>query len=83
MIHPVKKMFQHLTERGMSQINFRDRDAINYITDLLTEFVHIKNMYRLGVESGAHLEYIWELTQAVRDAPARTGNRRGAERRRV
>ena len=70
MIHPVRKMFQHLTERGMSQINFRDRDAINYITDLLTEFVHIKNMYRLEVESGAHLEYIWELAQAVRAAPA-------------
>ena len=68
MIHPVRQLFQQLTERGMSQLNVRDRDTIDYITNLLTEFVHIENMYRLKDESGAQLEYVCDiLAQASRE----------------
>ena len=63
MIHPVRQIFQQLTERGMSQLNVRDRDTIDYITNLLTEFVHVENMYRLKDESGQRLEYICDILE--------------------
>lgn len=61
MIHPVRQMFQQLTERGMGQLHVHDRDTIDYITNLLTEFVQIDNMYRVRDESGRRLEYIYEI----------------------
>ena len=45
--HPVRRLFLQLTERGLSQLNLHDRDTINYITNLLTEFVNIENMHRI------------------------------------
>ena len=68
MNHPVRELFLQLTERGMSQLNMRDRDTIEYITNLLTNFVQADNMYRLKDESGRRLEYICDiLEQASRE----------------
>ena len=50
--HPIRALFQKLTERGMGQLNLHDRDTIQYITNLLTEFVQLENMYRIKDESG-------------------------------
>jgi hypothetical protein len=66
--HPIRHLFQELTERGMSQLNYRDSDTIQYITNLLTEFVHIENMYRIKDESGRRLHHVCEmLEQASRE----------------
>jgi len=63
--HPIRAFFQRLTERGMGQSNLHDRDTIQYLTNLLTEFVQIENMYRIKDESGRRMRYIFEmLTQA-------------------
>ena len=63
--HPIRDLFRRLTERGMGQLHLHDADTIQYITNLLTEFVHIGNMYRIQDESGRRLKYIFEmLTQA-------------------
>jgi hypothetical protein len=63
--HPVRVFFQQLTERGMDQLNLHDPDTIQYITNLLTEFIQIENMYRIQDESGRRLQYVFEmLTQA-------------------
>jgi hypothetical protein len=63
--HPIRAFFQQLTERGMGQLNLHDRDTIQYITNLLTEFIQIENMYRIKDESGRRLQYVFEmLTQA-------------------
>jgi hypothetical protein len=49
----------------MGQLNLHDPDTIQYITNLLTEFVQIENMYRFKDESGRQLRYAFEmLTQA-------------------
>ena len=61
MIHPVRQIFQQLTERGMSQLNVSDRDTIEYITNLLTDFVHIENMYRHKDESGRRPPYLFDM----------------------
>src|SRR5436189_6352733 len=63
--HPIRAFFQQVTERGMGQLNLHDPDTIQYITNLLTEFVHIENMYRIKDESGRRVQYIFDmLTQA-------------------
>lgn len=63
--HPIRALFRKLTERGMGQLNLRDPDTIQYITNLLTEFVQIENMYRIRDEAGTRARYLFDmLTQA-------------------
>src|SRR5215467_8215088 len=63
--HPIRLLFRQLTERGMGQLNLHDRDTIQYITNLLTEFIQMENMYRVKDESGRRVEYLFDiLTQA-------------------
>src|SRR6516162_9973427 len=63
--HPLRALFQQLTERGMGQLNLRDPETIRYITNLLTEFVQIDNMYRIRDEAGRRVHYLFDrLTQA-------------------
>src|SRR5438067_2321240 len=63
--HPIRALFQQLTERGMGQLHFRDQETIGYITNLLTEFVQIENMYRIKEDTGRRVEYLFDmLTQA-------------------
>src|SRR5438034_2590540 len=63
--HPIRPLFQHLTERGMGQLNLHDPDTIDYITNLLTEFVPLENMYRVKDETGRRVQYLFDmLTQA-------------------
>jgi hypothetical protein len=63
--HPIRSFFQQLTERGMGQLNLHDPDTIEYITNLLTEFIQIENLYRFKDESGRQLQYVFEmLTQS-------------------
>jgi len=63
--HPIRILFQRLTERGMHQLNLHDSDTIQYITNLLTEFVQIENMYRIKDGAGRRLQYLFDmLTQA-------------------
>jgi hypothetical protein len=63
--HPIRLLFQQLTERGMGQLNLHDPETIQYITNLLTEFVQIENMYWIKDASGRQVQYLFDLlTQA-------------------
>lgn len=59
--HPIRALFQQLTERGFGQSNLHDRDTIQYVTNLLTEFVHVENMYRVRDETGRRQEYLFDM----------------------
>ena len=59
--HPIRAFFRQLTERGMGQLNLHDPDTIQYITNLLTEFIQIENQYRFKDESGRRMEYLFEM----------------------
>jgi len=49
----------------MGQLNLHDSETIEYVTNLLTEFVQIENMYRIRDESGRRMQYLFDmLTQA-------------------
>jgi len=66
--HPLRLLFLQLTERGMSQLNLRDQDTIHYVTNLLTDFVHIENMYRVKDESGRRLHNVFEILEEAGEA---------------
>ena len=59
--HPIRVLFHQLTERGFGQSNLHDRDTIQYVTNLLTDFVHVENMYRIKDDSGRRIEYLFEI----------------------
>ena len=59
--HPIRTLFRQLTERGLGQSNLHDRDTIQYVTNLLTDFVHVENMHRVKDESGRRIEYLFEI----------------------
>src|SRR5688572_13103833 len=61
--HPVRAMFQQLTVRGMSQINVHDEDTIDYVANLLTEFVCSENLYRVRDGHGNRVEYVCDILE--------------------
>ena len=66
--HPIRNLFQELTERGMGQLNLHDPDTIQYITNLLTEFVHAENMYRIKDKDGRRQEYLFSMLAQASEA---------------
>jgi len=66
--HPIRAMFHQLTERGMNQLNLRDKDTVQYIANLLIDFVHVENMYRVKGPSGERLEYVCDLLERAANA---------------
>jgi hypothetical protein len=66
--HPIRLFFRELTERGLSQQKLRDADTIQYVTNLLTDFVQIENMYRVHDESGRRVEHLFELLEHAGNA---------------
>jgi hypothetical protein len=59
----------------MEQVNLRDLETIQYIANLLTEFVPVETMHNLGQSTGRPLQYLPEMLQ-------QTGEGAPAERRR-
>lgn len=59
--HPIRALFRELTKRGMGRLQLHDPETIQYLTNLLTEFVHIENMFRIKDENGRRTEYLFEM----------------------
>jgi hypothetical protein len=68
--HQVRHLFWTLAERGMSQLTPSDQQVVQYLADLLTEFIHVGNLKRIANVSGERLEYFSEmLGEAMRQVP--------------
>jgi hypothetical protein len=63
-------MFRSLTEMSFEQIDLRDRDLMRYVADLLVEFVHVDNLYRLRDEQGRRLESLVDMLIDMRQQGA-------------
>ncbi|RMF88233.1 MAG: hypothetical protein D6736_10995 [Nitrospinota bacterium] len=63
--HPIRKVFHTLTDISCDQVGVKDRDIIGYISDLLVEFVHIDNLYKLRNAQGKRLEYIIDMLMEI------------------
>jgi hypothetical protein len=55
--HPIRRLFHSLTAMSFEQIDLRDRELMRYVADLLVEFVHVDNFYRVRDEQGRRLEH--------------------------
>jgi hypothetical protein len=66
--HPIRVIFHQLTERGMSQLNFHDSETIQYITNLLTEFVRAENIYQINKGSGRSEGYLFSMLEQAEAA---------------
>jgi hypothetical protein len=64
-------MFRTLTEMSFEHIDLHDRDLIRYVADLLVEFIHVDNLFRLRDQQGRRLEHLVDMLLDLRDqAPA-------------
>lgn len=61
--HPVRQTFHALTERGSQQTRLSDREIHKYLTNLLVDFIHVDNLYKVRDEYGRRLEYLVDLMQ--------------------
>lgn len=60
--HPLRRLFHLLTERSLGgKIGYEDPQVIGYLTDLLTDFTHIDNVYKIRNTSGQPVEEVAEL----------------------
>jgi hypothetical protein len=62
--HPIRSLFQTLTERGFEQTKMRDPETIHYIADLLTNFIDVKNLRRMRNDSGDLISVFDMMRQA-------------------
>ena len=52
----------------MGELQLRDKDTIDYVTNLLIEFIHPENLYRIQTDGGKRLRYVSDiLEQANRE----------------
>jgi len=65
--HPIRNLFQTLTERGFEQLNLRDEETIQYITNLLIDFVDVKNVRRVSDDAGHSIENVFDILRQAGD----------------
>lgn len=69
--HPLARLFAALTQQTfMTELGIADPRLIDYITGLLTRFVHIDNIFPLRSLAGKRLEEVAEML-AEAEAPYR------------
>lgn len=60
--HPLRLLFNKLTEWNfVAKVGLADMEVIRYVSDLLTHFVHIDNLYKIRNASGKRLEEVGEM----------------------
>jgi hypothetical protein len=60
--HPLSRLFQQLVERNFSRLlDWSDRPLLQYISQLLTDFTQVRNLYRLRDSRGRALEDVAEM----------------------
>jgi len=59
--HPIRELFHTLTERGFEQMKLHDQETIQYITNLLTDFVDVKNIHRVKDDAGHTIGNLFDI----------------------
>ena len=67
--HPVKKLFRGVADRALTQSSLSDNDLLFYLTDLLINFMYMRNLYKLQDKSNKRLEYLVNMYQVAAEAP--------------
>ena len=67
--HPVKKLFLSVADRALTQASIPDKDLLFYLSDMLTHFMYVENLYKLKDENGERLGYLAEMIEVALEAP--------------
>ena len=59
--HPVRELFLALTHRGLRESQVSDEEIHLYLSNLLVEFVHMENVYKVKDQSGQRVEYLTDM----------------------
>ena len=60
--HPLRQLFTTLVERHFSNdLHLRDRRLAGYVSELLADFTHVDNLYRLRSARGRPLDDVGEM----------------------
>ncbi len=59
--HPLRRLFEELVRRRFRGIDLRDPEVAAYVSGLLAEFVHVKNLYKIRNAQGKRLEDVGEM----------------------
>lgn len=59
--HPLRQLLGKLTMMSLESVGIKDQEVFLYISDLLTDFAHVDNLYKLKDERGKRLEYIVDM----------------------
>ncbi len=60
--HPLRRLFRTLTARTFSdRLSWPATDVIDYVSDVLVDFAHIENVYRIRNARGHRVEDVAEL----------------------
>ncbi|HKQ46966.1 MAG TPA: hypothetical protein VJZ71_02725 [Phycisphaerae bacterium] len=83
--HPLRRWFAGLVEDSFQkQIGLGDPSLLDYIVDLLTEFIHVERINLLGDGSRRRIEEVAEMVSEVEIGPtATTEDRRRAVHRHI
>ena len=60
--HPLRQFFASLTEKSLSdRLGWRDFPVVSYITNLLVDFAHVDNLFKIRNYRGKRLEEVGEM----------------------
>lgn len=69
------QFFRHQVSRGFRAHGIAEPATVDYVSDVLTRFAHIRNLYPLFDEDGRPLEHIVDMLVALERAEGRDGGR--------
>ncbi len=52
-----------LTDRALTHTSLRDKDILQYLSDLLMSSMYLENLYKLKDENGKRLEYLVDMLE--------------------
>lgn len=60
--HPLTRLFASLTEVNFAEhLGWPDAEVIGYVTDVLTDFVHVDQVYKIRNAQGRRVEEVAEM----------------------
>lgn len=63
--HPLRSLFENLVRRRLyGDAQLRDSEIVAYVSNLLVEFTHVRNLYKIRDARGRRLEDVGEMLLA-------------------
>ena len=60
--HPLTRLFASLTEENFAEhLGWPDNEVIGYLTEVLTDFVHIDHLFKIRTAQGRRVEEVAEM----------------------